>query len=161
MQPATGDFCNRRGIKCRQSEDPLHRCQNCADFDVPCTFDRPAKRRGVKAGSLVSGRDTQYERVSGDHGIPAPAVNVSGERASGSLNSRSSYRPSISGDPWSTFNHGWPTAESDNGNVTLHDSWKAFAIACDRRIKSLVQVYLETVYPMYDGSLLSLGDCFD
>ncbi|KAJ5720374.1 uncharacterized protein N7483_008308 [Penicillium malachiteum] len=47
------DFCNRRSIKCGKSEDQLGRCQNCADFDVPCTFDRPAKRRGVKAGTRV------------------------------------------------------------------------------------------------------------
>ncbi|KAJ5742192.1 hypothetical protein N7533_011601 [Penicillium manginii] len=143
------DFCNRRGIKCRQNEDPLGRCQNCVDFDVLCTFDRPAKRRGVKAGSQVSGRDIQHERVTDDHGIPAPAATASGERASGSSIPRSSHRPSISGDPWSTFDHGWSTAESDDRDVTLHNSWKAFAIACDRQIKSLVQVYLETVYPIF------------
>ncbi|KAJ5388923.1 hypothetical protein N7509_011464 [Penicillium cosmopolitanum] len=148
-QEPVGDFCNRRSIKCRQNEDPLGRCQNCADFDVPCTFDRPAKRRGVKAGSLVSSRDTQYASISGDHGIPAPAATASGERASGSSISRSSYRPSISGDPWSTFGHGWSTAESDDGDVTLHNSWKAFAITCDRQIKNLVQVYFETVYPIF------------
>jgi hypothetical protein len=82
-----------------------------------------------------------------------PAATASGERASGLSIPRSSHRPSISGDPWSTFDHGWSTAESDDRDVTLHNSWKAFAIACDRQIKSLVQVYLETVYPMYDGSL--------
>ena len=126
---------------------------------MPCTFDRPAKRRGVKAGSLVSGGDTQYARAAGGHSIPAPAATASGEKASGSSLSRSSYRPLISGDPRSTFDHGWTTAESDVGDVLLHNSWKAFAIACDQQIKNLVQVYFETVYPMYDRSLLSLGDC--
>lgn len=151
MRPNTGDFCNRRSIKCSQSEGPLGRCRNCADFDVPCTFDRPAKRRGVKAGSRASGRDTQFARVSSDHGIPAPAATASEERASGSSAPRSSYRPSVSCDPWSTFDQG------NDGDLALHNSWKAFAIACDRQIKNLVQVYFEIVYPMYDESLLSLA----
>jgi hypothetical protein len=100
-------------------------------------------------------------RVSGDHGIPAPVATASGGRASGSSTSRSSYRPSISGDPWSTFAHGWSAAEGDDDNVALHNSWKAFAIACDRQIKALVQVYFEIVYPMYDAFLIFLADFFD
>lgn len=122
---------------------------------MPCTFDRPAKRRGVKAGSRASARDTQ----SGNHEIPAPVAIASGGRASGSSTSRSSYRPSIS-DPWSTFGHGWSAAQGDDENVALHNSWRAFAIACDRQIKALVQVYFEIVYPMYDAFPISLADYF-
>lgn len=128
---------------------------------MPCTFDRPAKRRGVKTGSRASGRDTQFVRVSVDHDIPAAAVTTSGGRASGSSTSRSSYRPSISGDPWSTFDHGWSAAEGDDDDGALHNSWKAFAIACDRQIRNLVQVYFEIVYPMYDESLILLADYVD
>jgi hypothetical protein len=87
-------------------------------------------------------------RASVDHGIPTAAATVSGGRASCSSPSGSSYRPSISADPWSTFNHGW-SAEDDDGGA-LRNSWKAFAIACDRQIRNLVQVYFEIVYPMYD-----------
>ncbi|KAJ5760176.1 hypothetical protein N7520_007332 [Penicillium odoratum] len=143
------DFCNRRSIKCSQSEDALGRCRNCVDFDVPCTFDRPAKRRGVKAGSRASGRDPQYVRASVTHTIPTTAETVSGGRTTRSSNSRSPYHTSISGDPGSAFNHGWSAAEGDDDDGVPHNPWKAFAISCDRQIRNLVQVYLEIVYPIF------------
>ncbi|KAJ5160165.1 uncharacterized protein N7482_007169 [Penicillium canariense] len=142
------DFCNRRSIKCRPIEDPLGRCQNCADFDVPCTFDRPAKRRGVKGGSRASGRDVRLVSASVDNDVHIAAGSAGG-RASGSPTSRSSHRPSVSSDPWSTFNHGWPIAEGDDHDGPLHNSWKSFAIACDRQVRNLVQVYFEIVYPIF------------
>jgi hypothetical protein len=59
---------------------------------------------------------------------------------------------SVSGDPWPTFNPGWLAREGDDEDAALHNSWKAFAIACDRQIMNLVQVYFEIVYPMYGRS---------
>jgi hypothetical protein len=143
MQLNTGDFCNRRSIKCSKIEDPPGRCQNCVDFDVPCTFDRPSKRRGVKAESRVTGRDTRHPMTPGDPYIPTSAATSSSERASGPSHS------STSGDPWFTFDHGWSPVDGDEGDLMLHRSWRAFAIASDRQIKNLVQVFFETVYPMY------------
>ena len=43
--PSPGDLCHRRSIRCRSSQEDAERCQNCYDFDVPCTYDRPSKRR--------------------------------------------------------------------------------------------------------------------
>lgn len=80
--------------------------------------------------------------------VPAP------ERASGSSASRSSYhpdsapRPSLTGDPWSSFNTGWSTVEGYDDDGALRNSWKAFAISCHQQIRNLVQVYFEIVYPM-------------
>ncbi|KAJ5923372.1 hypothetical protein N7454_008617 [Penicillium verhagenii] len=152
------DFCNRRSIKCGSSEDPLGRCQNCLDFDVPCTFDRPAKRRGVKAGTRVNPRDTPIDGAQPIVGqlLPMGRGNPP-ERASGSSASRSSYnadttsRPSLTftGDPWSSFNTGWSTAEGYDDDGALRNSWKAFAISCDQQIRNLVQVYFEIVYPIF------------
>ncbi|KAJ5532974.1 hypothetical protein N7494_009526 [Penicillium frequentans] len=143
------DFCHRRSIKCSHSEDPLGRCQNCVDFDLRCTFDRPAKRRGVKAGSRARGRDPRFVRASVNHAIPTAAETASSGRTLRSSNSRSPYRTPIPGDPGSTFNHGWSAAEGDDDDGVLQDSWKAFAIACDRQIRNLVQVYFEIVYPIF------------
>lgn len=115
---------------------------------MPCTFDRPAKRRGVKVGTRASGRDPRFVSASVNHQIPASAETASGGKPSRSSNSRSPYHTSISGDPGFTFNHGWSAAEGNDDDGALHNSWKAFAIACDRKIRNLVQVYLEIVYPM-------------
>jgi hypothetical protein len=151
-----GDFCNRRSIKCGKGEDPLGRCQNCADFDVPCTYDRPAKRRGVKAGVKVNARETPAPGSSEDQ-TPIGRVHAPG-RASGSSASRSSMyhetasRPSLTGDPWTSFNTGWSTTEGYDDDGALRNSWKAFAISSDQQIRNLVQVYFEIVYPMYSPS---------
>src|ERR1700691_1082975 len=39
------DFCHGRGIKCASSSTP-NKCKSCLDFAVPCTYNRPSKRRG-------------------------------------------------------------------------------------------------------------------
>ncbi|KAF7716031.1 Fungal Zn(2)-Cys(6) binuclear cluster domain-containing protein [Penicillium ucsense] len=141
------DFCNRRSTRCGKSEDPLGRCQNCADFDVPCTYDRPTKRRGIKAGSKNHDQDTSYSRSSVDL-IPNSRMAASGS-ASGSSGSRSSiqqeacFRPSGTGDPWTSFNTGWSTSEGYDDDGALRNSWKAFGISSDQQIKNLVQVYFE------------------
>ncbi|KAJ5164375.1 uncharacterized protein N7500_006205 [Penicillium coprophilum] len=154
---STGDFCNRRSIKCGRSEDPLGRCQNCADFDVPCTFDRPAKRRGVKAGTRASMRETPLlaKTPVPENVLPlAPSSQATG-RMSTSSASRSSYypesahRPSLTGDLWSTFNAGGVATEGYDDDGALRNSWNAFAVACDRQIRNLVQVYFEIVYPIF------------
>lgn len=126
-----------------------------------CTFDRPAKRRGVKVGSRARGRDPRFVRASVNHAIPTAAETASSGRTIRSSNSRSPRRTSIPGDPGSTFNHGWSAAEGDDDDGVLQDSWKAFAISCDRQIRNLVQVYFEIVYPMYDESLILLAYCVD
>lgn len=149
-----GDFCNRRSIKCSSSSsgDALGRCQNCVDFDVACTFDRPAKRRGVKAGSRVT-RDAPVAKAISDHSpvVPVPVLDR-GERSSASRSSMvpdsGGPRPSWTGDPWTAFNTGWSTTEGYDDDGALRNSWKAFAIASDQQIRNLVQVYFEIVYPM-------------
>jgi hypothetical protein len=61
-------------------------------------------------------------------------------------------RPSLTGDPWISFNTGWSTTEGYDDDGALRNSWKAFAISSDQQIRNLVQVYFEIVYPMYDSS---------
>jgi len=40
------DLCHRRSIRCRPSiENAQVQCQNCFDFGVPCTYNRPSRRR--------------------------------------------------------------------------------------------------------------------
>jgi hypothetical protein len=150
-----GDFCNRRSIKCGKSEDIQGRCQNCVDFNVPCTFNRPAKRRGVKAGSRAPARETSSVRTPvSEKVLPVPLAAPHTGRTSNSSASRSSdypdsaHRPSLTGDPWSTFHPGGVSTEGYDDDGALRNSWNAFAIASDRQIRNLVQVFFEIVYPM-------------
>lgn len=129
-----GDFCNRRSIKCSKGDDPLGRCQNCADFDVPCTFDRPIKRRGVKSSRTVS----------------QDAPDLTSPLSSGVRSqSDASQKWSRSGDSWAALNPLWAAQDNpDRDETALRRSWSAFAIATERTIRNLVQVYFEIVYPM-------------
>ncbi|KAL1966273.1 hypothetical protein VTN77DRAFT_4626 [Rasamsonia byssochlamydoides] len=126
------DFCNRRSIKCSKADDPLGRCQNCADFDVPCTFDRPIKRRGVKS-SRARLNEAQDQR--------SPGVRSQSD---------SSQRYVRSGDPWGGLSTLWSATDNPSRDENaLRRSWSAFAIATERTIRNLVQVYFEIVYPIF------------
>jgi hypothetical protein len=137
------DFCHRRSIKCSKSNDALGRCQNCVDFDVSCTFDRPAKRRGVKAGTkgVKSITDSPTAQTPIEKGPDSSASRSS-------MHPESASRSFLPGDPWICLNQGSSTAEAYDGDGALCNSWKAFAIASNQQIRNLVQVYFEIVYPM-------------
>jgi len=54
------DLCHRRSIRCRPSdENPHKQCQNCYDFAVECTYNRPSKRRRNDSSTLNSASTTQ------------------------------------------------------------------------------------------------------
>lgn len=138
------DLCNRRSVKCSPCEDSLGRCQNCADFDVPCTFDRPIKRRGVKARSSRSAGHVGKQPSTG--GIDRQEDTSPGLTTTGSLQ-ESRFSDLIS-DQRGGLSPVWSdTDEKDERAV--RNSWKAFAIASDRTIKDLVQVFFEIVYPIF------------
>lgn len=40
------DKCHRNGSKCSRTPG-ADRCVRCIELGIPCTFDRPVKRRGV------------------------------------------------------------------------------------------------------------------
>ena len=47
------DACSRRSVKCKSSTEDVTRCQNCVDFNEPCTLDRPRRKRGKPAQSQL------------------------------------------------------------------------------------------------------------
>jgi len=116
------DYCHHRSIRCRaSSEGDGSRCQNCVDFEQPCTYDRPVKRRGAK----VRVRSTSAATVNTDrNGINhAPS-------SWGSVNAVSSR----------------PDMDRLNGNRSAE--WRAPYIASQAVIMDLVEIYFEVVYPM-------------
>jgi hypothetical protein len=120
------DYCHHRSIRCRaSSEGDGSRCQNCVDFEQPCTYDRPVKRRGAK----VRVRSTSAATVNTDHNginhVPASAPS-----AWGSVNAISSR----------------PDMDRLNGDSSAE--WRAPYIASQAVIMDLVEIYFEVVYPM-------------
>jgi hypothetical protein len=104
---------------------------------VPCTYDRPTRRRGARKH---------------EHASPVPPGSQTGSSESGSevigkLPAPVS-RNSINGVTNGARAVSIP-ALPDSAGV---NPWKAFAAASQGTILDLAQVYLEIVYPMYAPS---------
>jgi hypothetical protein len=129
------DYCHHRSIRCRaSSEGDGTRCQNCVDFEQPCTYDRPAKRRGAKVRVRSTSAATVNTDRNGINHAPASAPSGWGSVNGGlqtSLTSPISSRPDM---------------DRLNGNSSAE--WRAPYIASQAVIMDLVEIYFEVVYPM-------------
>lgn len=133
------DFCHRRSIRCKPSETP-GRCQNCCDFDVACTYDRPAKKRGVKAANPAPAKDER------DEGTQHANLLLH-------LTQENVHRQH-QGLPYITP----PKNAAPTGTKVEPDGLVGFALDKDHRemvlnnrdkISNLVGVYFEVVYPIF------------
>lgn len=126
------DYCHHRSIRCKPSgKDGESRCQNCVDFEQPCTFDRPVKRRGKgrSAASEATGHTARSASKSqaddDDSRIEPRSSAVAPSPASNGT--RSSLLPSTLG---------------------AEVNWRAPPVASQAVIMDLVEIYFEVVYPM-------------
>ena len=114
------DYCHKRSIRCRPSIEDRNFCQNCIDFAVACTYDRPAKKRGTK-----SGHEKAHQEGSGSLDEKRDAQMLL------ELTNRISGHGSFSG------------AEMEN-----MEKWRSMMEPNEAKIRGLVNVYFEVVYPM-------------
>ncbi|EMC98438.1 hypothetical protein BAUCODRAFT_57745, partial [Baudoinia panamericana UAMH 10762] len=137
------DLCHRRSIRCRPSnESPKSHCQNCFDFGVDCTYNRPSKRRRKSTGANVS-----------------PIVGTENHRAS------TNTTPTSDGDPGNK-SVSRPATEMiiTPGNVPDYTgayglvragkpadatgvAWRAFALASGPTIERYLEIFMEVLYP--------------
>jgi hypothetical protein len=122
------DFCHRRSIRCESSQE-ARRCQNCVDFDVDCTFLRPAKKRGIKGHRRTP---VEEESSSGEH------ANLLLELTNSNLNHRrgNSREESVRSRPSLPI------------NIDIAAEHRDMVLANLDKIQDLVSVYFEVVYPM-------------
>ncbi|KAL2847539.1 fungal-specific transcription factor domain-containing protein [Aspergillus pseudoustus] len=130
------DFCNRRSIKCNKNSGPLAPCQNCADFGVPCTYDRPIRRRGAR-------RHASPPVAMPAAPPPAPLTGSSESGSDGVLCPPPTLMRDLTNGSARTVSISVPPDSS------LVNPWKAFAVASQATILDLAQVYLEIVYPIF------------
>jgi Fungal Zn(2)-Cys(6) binuclear cluster domain len=133
------DYCHKRSIKCRASQDlEDKRCQNCYEFAQPCTYDRPVKRRGAKKrspspevgnGRYKQGNGVSGEALNGSHGPPA------GPQGS-----------------FTAYGHAFVSREKGS-------DWRAPELASQAMIVDLVEIYFEIVYPMLVQSSFKANAC--
>ena len=129
------DYCHHRSIRCRASSAGSNgRCQNCVDFEQPCTYDRPAKRRGAKArGQSVSTLAHDGDLKSEDTSPGSWATNNISRQftLTSPLEARST---------------------SDLLNGISPSQWRPPNIATQSIVVDLVDIYFEVIYPMYAPS---------
>ncbi|KAH8812517.1 hypothetical protein F5884DRAFT_785662 [Xylogone sp. PMI_703] len=74
------DSCSIRKVKCDESGPP---CRACAVLDIPCTFDRPSRRRGPPNRHAEAIKKRRLEETSGDSfSSPTSPNNVAATLAS-------------------------------------------------------------------------------
>jgi hypothetical protein len=115
------DFCHKRSIRCKPSTEDPARCQNCSDFGHSCTYDRPAKKRGIKSGSGKAISENGGSR-DGESDARMLLELTNGVRGNGSFNVVERF--------------------------LIPEKWKAVVLANENKIRDLVEVYFEVVYPM-------------
>jgi Fungal Zn(2)-Cys(6) binuclear cluster domain len=128
------DYCHHRSIRCRSSEEEdRNRCQNCVDFNQPCTYNRPAKRRGVKARQRSSSATSSFRDDQSNVHKKQESV---------------SHQNGISGHPQASPAPPINSVTPVSSNVSNSDQWRAPYIASQALIMDLVEVYFEVIYPM-------------
>jgi hypothetical protein len=112
-------------MKCAPSSEDANICQNCIDFEVDCTYNRPRKKRGVQPGIGSKSSGTE---------IPTTSPILGGHLQSPTILSQNILEQSnLMGD--FTF--------------LVTDAHRSMVLAQEKLINDLVSVYLEVVYPMY------------
>ena len=125
------DYCHHRSIRCRAiSEGDGGRCQNCVDFEQPCTYDRPVKRRGAKA-RLRSDTVSTYDGAQ----LPLP------QGSAGRFGTNGDVKYKLESPTLLTSSKG-QFANSPGG------VWRAPHAASQAVIMDLVEIYFEVIYPM-------------
>lgn len=126
------DFCHRRSIRCRPNQGDGNRCQNCSDFGVDCTFNRPLKKRGTKLNSRPHSQS--FESPSGEH------ANLLLQLMNPQLNQR---------EPSYGTSHESAESRLDlKFSIVLSEDHQALVLNNLAKIQDLVTVYFEVVYPM-------------
>ncbi|KUJ10337.1 uncharacterized protein LY89DRAFT_689616 [Mollisia scopiformis] len=117
------DFCHKRSIRCKPSDEDPTRCQNCDDFDVPCTYLRPAKKRGIKSGSTRAASENGNSSRDGESDARMLLELTHGIQGNGFFNVVDRF--------------------------SIPERWKTLVIENETKIQNLVDVYFEVVYPIF------------
>ncbi|KAM0717062.1 hypothetical protein Q7P37_006914 [Cladosporium fusiforme] len=120
--PRACDACSRRSVRCKQSAEDATRCQNCVDFNEPCTLDRPIRKRGAKSTAarshvpLASPSDLSLDLSTGRGSSPLRAI-----------------LPSLR-----------------TPSPTVHPEWLSPLIRdCEKLILDLVGTFFEVIFPIF------------
>ncbi|KAF2195479.1 hypothetical protein K469DRAFT_722705 [Zopfia rhizophila CBS 207.26] len=87
------DSCSIRKVKCDESGPP---CRACASLEIPCTFDRPSRRRGPPNRHAEAIK--KKRRLEGGEPGSGPSTPASPTNAAHALAQLSSHPPHLSAE---------------------------------------------------------------
>ncbi|KAK6436030.1 hypothetical protein LTR95_007785 [Oleoguttula sp. CCFEE 5521] len=143
------DLCHRRSIRCRPSnENAQQQCQNCYDFGVDCTYNRPSRRRRAPSTSQTA-----------QNVLPVPALQATSttsrskspsdhQVATGSSATSISANPRAYGDG-PDYTGALATVREGRTDDGVAIAWRSFVLASEETIEQLLSVYMDIVYPIY------------
>lgn len=138
------DLCHRRSIRCRPSNEDNDRCQNCYDFDVACTYERPSKRKKHPQAPVAPAQPSQPSARSSLPTNTLVSDNVPASAAASNSNSTRNDSLSKANDfPFV------PALVTPRDSTELDLPWKVFALSSESVILDLLDAYMEVVYPLY------------
>lgn len=138
------DLCHRRSIRCRPSNEDNDRCQNCYDFDVACTYERPSKRKKHPQAPAAPAQSSQPSARSSLPRNTLPSDNGLASAAASNPNSTRNDSLSKANDfPLA------PALANPREPTDLDLPWRVFALSSESIILDLFDVYMEIVYPLY------------
>ncbi|RMZ10943.1 hypothetical protein D0860_03597 [Hortaea werneckii] len=146
------DLCHRRSIRCRPSTENPEQCQNCYDFAVDCTYNRPSKRRRQQstpqsATSPLPLRDlstgtTQTISPPTDDSRPSAPAGVA------DLSTRSSISSQAAKVPSKDYTGAYDNIREGQDEDSLEVAWRSFAFASLSTIDEYLTIYMDVVYPI-------------
>jgi hypothetical protein len=149
-----GDFCHRRSIKCRPDPSNSKSCQNCEDFDISCTYNRPLKRgraaprhtSPIDSEPLGDSTDKQQQERHYHHLDSRPTHLAPSNQCANATTTVTSAEKSRERSLLGGYSGDYSL--STKQEELPKPAWTAFAAASTSTIEYLIDVYLRVVYPM-------------
>ncbi|KAK4546372.1 hypothetical protein LTR36_002049 [Oleoguttula mirabilis] len=136
------DLCHRRSIRCRPStESPQQRCQNCFDFGVDCTYNRPSRRR----------RNPSLVQATPPNILPSQQGNRLISPASDDVKGQDPAPASIAttAEGASDFTGAYVTVREGRPEDLLGVAWRSFALASLSTVDQYLEIYMDCFYPIF------------
>ncbi|KAK1020600.1 hypothetical protein LTR33_018855, partial [Friedmanniomyces endolithicus] len=153
------------------TENAQQQCQNCYDFGVDCTYNRPSRRRRNPSQAHASPPNVLAQRP-GPNVVPTTSTenvnrqdsNPSSSTGTGTITSNETsslmHGANTRHDTGSSHGKGPADGQPDvmgafaaireGSRDDLHDlAWRSFALASLGTIEQYIEVYIDIVYPIF------------
>ncbi|KAF2773077.1 hypothetical protein EJ03DRAFT_324130 [Teratosphaeria nubilosa] len=141
------DLCHRRSIRCRPSTESANtHCQNCFDFGVDCTYNRPSRRHRNSSLAQTASHNGPHTQHSVTETSPRSAGSRTHESARGSV-SAPFNTTTRAGQP--DFTGAYVSIREGAQEDIVSVAWRSFAYASLSCIDYHMQIYMDVVYPLY------------